>query len=350
MIPYELLQKAATKAHISRVGAVNARIFDELMPVLEKREAEGNQTPFEEVNLTKRINPFLIMPNVKTILVAATSYHYPETKMESNRLTGTLARFSRGIDYHQTLHYQLKELALELRKLAPELDWVSHVDSGPLVERYLAAQAGLGVYGRNNCLIANEWGSFVVLGLLLINLPVEKSVACKVDVRGCNDCGSCQKACPTNALETPYRIKKEKCLSYLLQSREQIPVSYRVIAGKQLYGCDICQDICPFNEKAPYASASGFGEYDGFSNINLTTLLDVSNRQFNRLYRQRSFGWRGQKIMQRNALMALGNSGDPEAIQYLTPFIHHHRQELREMAEWALQRIHATTGRKGQET
>lgn len=337
MITLNLLHSMAKQLHFCNLGILEARIFQELRPVLEKRVDEQRVTAFEEQQIELRINPFLILEDAKSIVVTATSYHTDVEFHGEDKLafSGKLARFSWGLDYHQVLHRQLASLAEKLSLTAPGLQWKAYVDTGPLVDRYLAAQAGMGVYGKNNCFIIPGVGSYVVLGYLVINQPITESVAKPQTLVSCSGCGTCQRACPTNALETPYQINPRRCLSHLLQQKEFIPHPLRGLVGTRLYGCDVCQEACPHNREIPVSTEPNMVHLDRGPWLDLPHLLSLSNREFNRLYRNRAFGWRGQKIMQRNALMALGNTKDPKAVKLIEPFLVHPREELSDMAKWA---------------
>ena len=338
MITMKDLQQLGHEVHFCAVGALKARIFEELEPVLLKRAAENRLTAFEEPNLQRRMNPFLLMPEVKSLITVATSYH-TTAKMSDQaapRFNGELARFARGLDYHRILHRQLHEMAEKLQLRVPDLKWQAYVDTGPLVDRHLAFQSGMGFYGKNNCLILPEFGSCVVLGYLLINQPVEGCMEEQQPLKSCEGCGRCQRACPVKALEEPYQIDPDRCLSHLLQRKENIPEMFRKSAGNKLYGCDICQDVCPHNLQAAVTREPAMETDGGARWLDLAHLLKLSNRMFNRLYRSRAFGWRGQRIMQRNALLALGNTRDVEAVELAIPFLEHPRAELREMACWAV--------------
>lgn len=338
MIDLERLKNLGILQNFDAIGALKARKFHELLPVLQKREDEKRKTAFEEQRLHLRINPFFLMESAESIIVTATSYYHESSKEieDEPRFPGTLARFARGLDYHQVVHHQLKGLLENLQAIEPGLEGRAFVDTGPLVDRYLAAQAGLGVYGKNNCLIISGTGSYVVLGYMMINKPVQQSVAEPQPLVSCEGCGRCQQACPVDALQEPYKVRPDLCLSHLLQQKGIIPVALRKKAGQRLYGCDICQEVCPHNKNAVATCEPMMLRIPRNPWIDAAHLLTLSNREFNRLYRSRAFGWRGQKVMQRNALMALGNSKDPEAIKHIRPFTDHPRDMLRDMARWAL--------------
>lgn len=338
MLDVEKLLLLGNELHFVGIGALEARQFDELVPVLKKREEAQRKTPFEEQVITSRINPFLIMESAKSIIVTATSYVDESSSLMNNKpsFTGELGRFARGLDYHQVVHHQLRALAEKLTAFEPDLKWRAFVDTGPLVDRYLAAQAGIGVYGKNNCLIIPGTGSYIVLGYLIINKPVQDSVAEPKRLQSCDGCGKCQKTCPTNALEVPFQVKPDRCLSCLLQQKENIPQGMRKLMGQRVYGCDLCQAVCPHNQQAAQTKEPMMFVLPRLPWIDLVHLLTLSNRGFNRLYRNSAFGWRGQKIMQRNALMALGNTKNKGAVNHIAPFIHHQRETLDDMARWAL--------------
>ena len=338
MLDLEKLLLLGKELHFVGIGALEAREVHELVPVLQKRAEEKRKTPFEEQVISSRVNPFLLMKCAKSIIVTATSYADESSSFMENKplFAGELARFARGLDYHQVVHQQLKALAEKLNRDEPDLEWRAFVDTGPLVDRYLAAQAGIGVYGKNNCLIIPGTGSYVVLGYLIINKPVQDSVAEPQRLQSCDGCGQCQKSCPSNALEVPYQVRPDRCLSCLLQQKENIPQAMRTLMGQRVYGCDICQAVCPHNQQAAQTKEPMMFHIPRSPWIDLVHLLTLSNRGFNRLYRSSAFGWRGHRIMQRNALMALGNANDKEAVKHIKPFTHHQREELGDMARWAL--------------
>ncbi len=337
MIGLDKLFVVGKEMNFTAIGALKARHFDELLPVLHKRAEEKRKTVFEEQQTESRINPFLLMDSAKSIIVTATSYRDESSIYidDKPRHAGKLARFARGLDYHLVVHYQLKKLAEKLYKLEPALVWRAFVDTGPLVDRYLAAQAGIGIYGKNNCLIIPGTGSYVVLGYLIINKPVQESVGEPQPLQSCDGCGTCQRACPTKALEEPFKVNPSLCLSHLLQQKESIPYEIRKLMGQRVYGCDVCQEVCPHNKTAAQTEEPMMLESPRLPWIDVAHLLTLSNREFNRLYRSRAFGWRGQKIMQRNGLMALGNSSDPGAKNLIKPFLHHQRDTLKDMARWS---------------
>ena len=341
MLTKDQLTTMAKTCGFSRVGVVKARIFDELLPELFERIHRKQVTSFEAKDPYQRINPFLLMPEAKTIIVTATSYftHHDPSAQRRPHFSGELARFSWGLDYHRIIHQQLGRLADLLQQQQPGLKFFRTVDTGPLVERYLAVQSGLGLYGRNNCLIVPGAGSFVVLGLLLTNEEVEGSSSSPIPLPSCRGCGRCQQACPAKALESPYRVDITRCISHLLQCKEPVPEPQRLIIDRKLYGCDICQEVCPYNQEADPPPEPAMTRYADDPWIDLEELLFMSNRQFNRRFRSRAFGWRGQRVLQRNALMILGNETDVNAMKILKHFNHHERLELREIAEWAIQRL-----------
>lgn len=341
MITMEQLNLQAKRLHIGAIGALKARVFHQLSPILEKRRQEQRVTAFEEQDMHRRMDPFQIMADAETIVMIATSYYVNQTDDHKNTdsLTGRLARFAWGRDYHHILHQQLKMLGDALQQQEAGLQYHAFVDTGPLVERYLAVQAGMGIYGYHNCLIVPGMGSYVVLGGLIINQPVAGSEDGPLPAANCEGCGRCQQACPSRALETPGIIDPRRCLSHLLQQKEMIPVEWREAMGNGLYGCDVCQEVCPHNRIPAPASHPEMIASTAQSFIDLPHLLSLSNREFNRLYRQTAFGWRGQKVMQRNALMALGNSGNPKALPVVQAFLEHPRDQLQQMARWAYARL-----------
>lgn len=226
-----------------------------------------------------RLNPAKLVPGAKTAIVVALSYQHdaPQT------LPGEgLARYARGRDYHLWMKERLARLAAYLTQDWPDLVFRCLVDTGPILERDLAAQAGIGWIGKNTCLIHRETGSFVFLGVILIDrdLPADQPAADE-----CGRCRLCLDACPTGALQ-PYQMDPSLCLSYQnIEKRGQRAQEFWPLLGDHLVGCDICQEVCPFNREpklaAPLDWTEGFKDFDVAS---LTELLTLTRGAFRRKF------------------------------------------------------------------
>ena len=215
------------------------------------------------------------------------------------------------------------------------------VDANQHVDREAAARAGVGFYGKNTMLITRRHGSWVVLGTLVTDVEIEATPPLELD---CGECRLCIDACPTGALDEPGALDATRCLSYWTQSPAPIPEEYREPLGASVYGCDICQDVCPWNRGIEKRRASA-DEGDVESNVSLADWLRTEAgelaRRYDRLYVPRN----DPRYLRRNALVALGNTGGSEHAVLAEPYAEGDDELLREPAEWALARIRERTGR-----
>jgi epoxyqueuosine reductase len=210
------------------------------------------------------------------------------------------------------------------------------VDANQHVDREAAARSGVGFYGKNTMLITRRHGSWVVLGTLVTDVELESSLPLSTD---CGDCRLCIDACPTGALDDPGTLDATRCLSYWTQSPDPIPDGYRAALGAQVYGCDICQDVCPWN-RGEQKRRSELPEHD--AHVDLVQWLEAGAREvedYDRLYVPRN----EPRYLRRNAAVALGNTGGPEHVAALERAAHDEDELVAEHARWALERIEART-------
>jgi epoxyqueuosine reductase len=210
------------------------------------------------------------------------------------------------------------------------------VDANQHVDREAAARAGVGFYGKNTMLITRRHGSWVVLGTLVTTAAVEASAPLELD---CGSCTLCIDACPTGALDEPGLVDSTKCLSYWTQAPAAIPEDYRVELGAQVYGCDICQDVCPWNRGIEKRRAGDSVPVGAEPHVRLTDWLEGDDaslmQRYERLYVPRN----DARYLRRNALVALGNTGTLADLSLARPFLASDDELLREQAEWAVARV-----------
>jgi len=313
------------------LGLVVAAAPPELPPRLEaflRAKARAGEYPaFTERDPARR-SPAAAFPGVRSVITAALPYWPTEEDdgWDGSRprgLRGFLSRYCRGLDYHRVLRERLTALAGRLGLT----DYLVQVDASPLEERALAEASGLGSYGANCLIHVGPYGPWVFLGELLVTFevggvsPVEG---------GCRGCLECVRACPTGALRGPFDLVPDRCLSYLTQMRGTIPRRYRRALGVRVFGCDTCQLSCPSFKRLNRVS------YPGSSpRLDLRWLVDMSSREFRRVWGPSAIGWRGAGILKRNALVALGNVGE-EALPYIRRGLEDPRPYVRRHAAWAL--------------
>ena len=295
------------------------------------------------------------LPGFRSALVVAHSYADDRPAASPGDTSrAVIARYARGRDYHRVIGDRLDALAHRLEHLAGRP--VRHraaVDTGPILERELAVRAGLGWFGKNTMLIHPRRGSYFFLGVLLTDLPLEPSTPFTEE--HCGSCRSCLDACPTGALlgrderGAPV-MDASRCISYLtIELRGPIPEALRPAIGNRVFGCDICQEVCPWNHRfsAPtdemeYMSTPGGP--NGRSLLALAAeLLDSSGKAFLRRYRDSPLSRPRRNSMLRNVCVALGNWGSDEARPLLDRAARDHSPLVREHAEWALARLDGTS-------
>ncbi|ABR49758.1 domain of unknown function DUF1730 [Alkaliphilus metalliredigens QYMF] len=324
---------------IDLIGFTTAAPFEELRPILEERKAKGYLSGFEEQDMEKRIDPKKTMANAQSILVIGQPYYIDdlETTLGDSQFYGELARTAWGTDYHQIVKEKLEEIMSFIKEKEENVEYRTFVDTGPLVDRQVAYRAGLGWYGWNNTLISSKYGSWFFIGYLLINLefPPDRPM----DDQVCLACQLCIKHCPNQALQGPYSFNSQRCVSNLLQQKEEMKDADKKKIGKKIYGCDICQSVCPHNERVRKTKELRFQPQNPKHEIDLIHFLGISKKEFKDIYGQNASGWRGKKILQRNAIIAMGNHHNKEAIPHLLPLLKDPRLDIRSVTIWALNEL-----------
>ena len=287
----------------------------------------------------KRRDTRLPVPGTTSAIVVAMNYG-------GTSPTGPVARYARGDDYHDVMLARLRTLHEWLRdEVRRPVHGKAYVDTGPLLERDLARRAGLGWFGKNTNLINPEIGSFFFLGALLVDLELEPDVPFEAD--RCGTCTRCLEACPTNALVEPRVLDATRCISYLtIELKGEIPEALREPMGALLYGCDICQDVCPFNVKfsRELATDSPFQAREILAEKGAPTLarelLTMSQEEFSDAFSKSPMKRAKLRGLKRNAAVVLGNVGTAEDLDVLMRAAVEDADEmLREHAAWALGRI-----------
>jgi len=328
------------KLNIDICGFTDGDPLTSLEEYLQYRKDNNLQTEFEGKDIGIRIDPRLTMENCKSIIVIGISYNVDLNKAEgqTKRTVPNVCKSTWGMDYHVVLKEKMELLIQEIKKIK-DFEYKYFVDTGPLIDRELAKKAGIGYYGKNCSIINDEYGSFISLGYILTDLDLEYSK--KVEEK-CGDCQLCLEACPTGALENPYIVNPRKCISYLTQTKDNIPTYLREKMGLKIYGCDTCQLVCPKNKDINIPNHKKFipDEIGGY--IDIEELLHISNREFKKKYGHMSGAWRGKTILKRNAIIALGNMKKEENIHLLIPELRDSNPMIREYAQWAIVNIYLT--------
>jgi epoxyqueuosine reductase len=252
---------------------------------------------------------------------------------------GWISRYAWGEDYHDVMKAMLDRVVEGLRAEAGAFEARTYADTGPIVERAFAAAAGLGAWGKNTCLLHPEHGSWFFLGEVVTDLDLAPD-APRADL--CGSCTACLEACPTGALPAPYELDATRCISYLtIEVKGEIPEERREGTGRHVFGCDICQDVCPWNRKRRHRGGGEFEPRPGSVAPDLATLAALDAESFRRRFRRSPVKRAKRRGLLRNVAVAMGNSGDPGHRPALERLAADEDPLVREHAAWALRRLPA---------
>jgi epoxyqueuosine reductase len=294
-----------------------------------------------------RREPDSILPNVQSVVMVGMNYHVRgHTKMDcdnensSPSLTGRISCYAWGQDYHDVLRNRLDRLLEWIQQESPGCRGRSVVDTAPLLERDFARRAGLGWFGKNTMLLNKRLGSYFFLGAILLDLRLQPDAA--HETSHCGTCTACLEACPTGAFVEPGVMDARRCISYLtIELRGTIPHELRQPMGDWVFGCDICQEVCPWNRKAPETGEPAFQPRGDLEPMDLIELLGLSEAEFRQRFRGTAITRTKRRGMLRNAAIALGNSSDPNALPALRAALTDPEPLVREAAAWAIEQIEA---------
>jgi epoxyqueuosine reductase len=299
----------------------------------------------EDIHRKSRFDLRELLPEAQSAVVVALSYPKaaPDGEHASTKETprGRVAQYALGDDYHHHMHGKLKLLAEALTDFVGRpLRTRSCVDSAPLLERELAERAGLGFVAKNTMLISPGIGSYTLLGVLLCELPLQPTV--KRETRDCGTCTACLDACPTQAFRAPYQLDAKRCISYLtIENSGPVPEELRSKMGDRIFGCDVCQDVCPYNAKAPLRN-EGPAEMQARERDRarppLHKLATLGSNQRKRYLQGSAMRRVGRDALLRNVAVALGNQEPSEStgrLQTLKVLLEDRSEMVREHAQWA---------------
>ena len=355
------------------VRITSAEEFPEARRVIKERIAQGlmDGLPwFTEQRADVSCHPDALLPEARSIISLAMFYltQQPD-EQEGSTPRGRIARYAWGEDYHDVIKPKLQQFTVWLREYAcdevPEaVETRIFVDTGRMVDRAVAQRAGLGWYGKNTNILTKGWGSWVFLAEIVTNLPLSIDQPLKTS---CGSCEICLHACPTQALPNPYELDNTRCISFLtIELRGSIPLELRPLMGNLIFGCDICQEVCPVNKIAEerlglhsgslltvgranrknVTDQTLFKPHEAFqprsavgSSPELIPLLSLTEEQFRERFKRSPIKRTKRRGLLRNVCVALGNSGDMQAVPALIGALHDHEPLVRGHAAWALGRL-----------
>jgi epoxyqueuosine reductase len=293
----------------------------------------------EERALSVRADPTRLLPAARSIIMLAVAYPPPPV-FENFPLEGVVAAYALGDDYHAVIRTRLRTLCEYIDRLAGRrVQSRGTVDTAPLLEREIAVRAGLGWIGRNSMLIHPTLGSFTFLAGILTELELPPDPPFSAD--RCGKCTRCLQACPTGCILPDRTIDSGRCISYLtIEHRGPILEPLRDLTGRAIFGCDLCQTVCPWNRKAPAAADAAFFPRTHFPIRDMGREYLLSEEEWKERFRCspiRRAGWEGYR---RNLLIALGNTRREEAVPFLETAAHDPNPDFQECAGWALAKIH----------
>jgi epoxyqueuosine reductase len=277
-------------------------------------------------------------PWARSVLCVGLQYDTPAPySVEAPDERGWIARYAWGDDYHDVMKAMLERLAARLEPETGAFRWRAYVDTGPIVERAYAAAAGLGAWGKNTCLLHPEHGSWFFLGELVTDLDLPAD-APRPDL--CGSCTACLEACPTGALPAPYLLDATRCISYLtIELKGSVPDDLRPALGRHVFGCDLCQDVCPWNRRRRHHGRREFEARPGLAAPDLDELARLTPEAFRERFRRNPVKRAKRRGLLRNVAVALGNSRDSARRPLLEHLATDEDEVVREHALWGLRTL-----------
>lgn len=341
----EGIRQLAVKAGFDIVRFTTADAFARDEAAALQRIRDGHMDGFAwytEERVRRANRPQELLEGARSVISLALSYNTGEPNASDEQPLdmprGKIARYARGNDYHDVIKQRLREFAAKLPSVAGRaVSTRIFVDDGPMNDRAAAARAGIGWFGKNTNILTQSHGSWVFLAQVITDIPLQPDAPLK---KTCGECALCIDDCPTGAIVAPYTIDNKRCISYLtIELRGAIPRDLRSLVGDWIFGCDICQDVCPVNRKAAGSLEPAFQQRHDFAAPALMPLLKLDQKAFSERFRRSPIKRAKLVGLQRNVCVALGNIGDPAAVPALASALRHNSSLVRQHAAWALGRI-----------
>jgi len=326
------------KEQAIRIGFSHAGIClvgkEETVPFLKEwldKEYHGGMRYMEN---PKRLTPSFVLDGIRTIIVVALNYRWPDGADRPQE--GMISKYAWSRDYHRVMRPMLEELAAWIRQFKPECTAKTYVDTGPLAEKYWAQKSGIGWIGKHTNILRQKGSSWFFLGEVLTDLDLLPDAPAEDH---CGTCTNCISACPTGAIVAPYVLDARLCISYLtIELRGPIPVELRPLIGNRIFGCDDCQDVCPWNRFA-YAGDPRFTPEQGVLSATLKDYLRLTPEEFQLRFAGTNVLRAKYRGFLRNCLVAAGNSKRPDLREDIQRHLASDDEMIREHASWALEQL-----------
>ena len=348
---FDLAGIAAVPAETSAEAGQNDRRFTEWIAAGHAGEMDYLKRANEAGELL-RGDLRRAMPWAKSVIVCAVNYNAdaPRSIEPTPATAGWIARYAwsgretKGSDYHDVLLPRLRAVESELKqRFNADCETRCYVDTGPVLERGYASRAGVGWIGKNTCVIHQQQGSWLLLGVIVTSLELAADAWAMPAADRCGSCTRCIDACPTDALIAPRQMDASRCIAYLtIEKKGSIAEDLRPLIGRQVFGCDICQDVCPWNRRAPIATSDALPARHELVNPALEWLAGMDGATFNRWFRGSPLERTRRKRVLRNVAIAMGNSGEREFLPQLEIWAASDDTTLAEAATWAIHRLSCT--------
>ena len=299
------------------------------------REGAAGEMSYMERGEEKRCDPQIVLPGARSIVVLALNYWQGGAAHRAAATAGRVARYAWGEDYHDVISRKLDKIDNFLRRFGGRQK--SYVDTGPILERDHAAQAGIGWHGKSTMLIDTRLGTWFFLGEILTTLELPPD---PLQRDRCGTCERCIQACPTGAITTPHRLDARRCISYLtIELKGSIPVELRPLIGNRIFGCDDCLDACPWNRFAQASRETAFSARRSTTGMLLRDYLELNDVEFRALFRNSPIKRIKRRGLLRNVCVALGNVGSLADLSALRRAASDPDELIAEHAAWAIERI-----------